>query len=87
MGSPEVGCRHVLAHLWQYIDQEIDRTFCAQVEAHLAICSTCRQWLEFDQKTKRLVRRCEDDPVPRERVEALVIQVRRRIVGETRPGD
>jgi mycothiol system anti-sigma-R factor len=80
MGSPEVGCGHVLAHVWQYLDQEVDRALCSQVEAHLAGCEQCRQAVEFDRSFKQVVRRCGGtESIPHERLEALIVRVRQRI--------
>ena len=79
MGSPEVACGQVLAHLWQYIDDEIEAEQCVQLEAHLATCDACRRALESDRQLKRTVRRCCDEKPATERVEALVIRVRQRI--------
>jgi mycothiol system anti-sigma-R factor len=86
MGSPEVGCGSVLTHLWQYIDQEMDPAACAQLEQHLRDCPTCRFALEADRNLKRLVRRCSQvEPMPAERVEALIVRVRRSISVVDRP--
>ena len=80
MGSPEVGCGQVLAHLWQYIDDEIEASVCVQIEAHLAECEDCRRALETDRRLKQVVRRCCDaEQPPSERVEALAVRVRQRI--------
>jgi mycothiol system anti-sigma-R factor len=80
MGSPEVGCSHVLAHLWQYLDEEIEASACAELEGHLGSCDECRRALEADRQLKQTVRRCcGNDAVPVERMEALVIRVRQRI--------
>jgi anti-sigma factor (TIGR02949 family) len=85
MGSPEVGgCDEVRRHLWLYLDKETDPPTCAELEAHLADCAHCRRMIEFDQRFKQLVRRCEDaEPVPPKVVETLrtrveaVIRIRR----------
>jgi mycothiol system anti-sigma-R factor len=89
MGSPEVGCGRVLAHLWQYVDREMSRAACAELEAHLPDCPICRAALEADRNLKRLVRRCSQvEPVPPERIQALVVRVRRSIaVGDLPPAD
>ena len=80
MGSPEVGCSHVIAHLWQYLDHEVDRLTCEQLETHLAGCAQCQHALELDRRLKERVRRCTDPgPIPRERLDALLIRVRQRI--------
>jgi mycothiol system anti-sigma-R factor len=80
MGSPEVGCGRDQSHLWQYIDREMSPAACVQLEAHLRDCEACRQALEADRKLKRLVRRCADvEPMPVERVQALIVRVRQSI--------
>jgi len=65
MDSPQVGggCRAVHAHVWVYLDQEVDGRTCAELEAHLAECASCRRMVQFDQRFKQLVRRCAD-PAP-----------------------
>lgn len=80
MGSPEVGCNHVLANLWVYIDHEIDTMTCGQLDAHLAGCASCQRLVRFDTHFKEWVRRCADPgPVPPERVQALVLRVRQNL--------
>jgi len=86
MGSPEVGCGRVLAHLWQYIDKEMDAATCVQLELHLRDCDNCRFALEADRNLKRLVRRCgELDQAPTERVQALTVRVRQSLRVVDRP--
>ena len=80
MGSPEVGCTRVIAHLWQYLDAEMRPDACADLEAHLSDCPTCLYALEADRNLKRLVRRCSTvEPLPAERIQALVVRVRATI--------
>jgi anti-sigma factor (TIGR02949 family) len=88
MGSPEVGCGRVLAHLWQYVDQEMSLAACAELEAHLAGCQTCRSALDADRNLKRVVRRCSEiGPLPPEQIQALVVRVRRSIAIVDEPAD
>jgi mycothiol system anti-sigma-R factor len=86
MGPPEMtggdmsGCFEVKAYLWSYLDHEIDRMTCSQLEAHLVVCDSCRRRFEFDQHFKEVVRRCADPgPIPPERVQELLNRVRRRL--------
>jgi anti-sigma factor (TIGR02949 family) len=90
MGSPEVDCgRVLLTHLWRYLDHELDAAACAELEAHIRGCPTCQFALEADRHLKALVRRCTRvEPVPPERVQALIVRVRRSIaVVDDTPGD
>jgi mycothiol system anti-sigma-R factor len=91
MGSPEVGCGPILAHLWPYIDQEMDAAACVQLEMHLRDCATCRFALEADRNLKALVRRCSQvEPIPADRVQALLVRVRQSLsisVTERPPAD
>ena len=80
MGSPEVGCTRVVAHLWQYVDQEMDSDACIEFEAHLRDCPECLAAFEADRNLKRLVRRCcHVEPLPADRIQALVVRVRTTI--------
>jgi len=80
MGSPEVGCTRVVAHLWQYVDAEMHADACAELEAHLSDCPTCLYALEADRNLKHLVRRCSSvAPLPAERIKALVVRVQATI--------
>jgi anti-sigma factor (TIGR02949 family) len=66
------GCDEVRRHLWPYLDNETDLPTCAELEAHLEDCAHCRRMVEFDQRFKRLVRRCVDaEAVPASTVEQL----------------
>ena len=90
MGSPEVECgRVLLTHLWAYLDQEMDAAACAELEAHVRDCPTCRYALEADRNLKHLVRRCTRvEPMPPERVQALIVRVRQSIaVVDQKPAD
>jgi anti-sigma factor (TIGR02949 family) len=80
MGSPEVGCTRVIAHLWQYVDAELQAEDCAELEAHLGDCPTCLYALEAERNLKHLVRRCSSvEPLPAERIRALVVRVQATI--------
>jgi mycothiol system anti-sigma-R factor len=80
MGSPEVGgCDRVHAITWQYLDHEIDGMSCAQLEAHLAGCTSCQRAVEFDRRFKEVLRRCADEQPPQERVRAITYRVMQRI--------
>ncbi len=88
MGSPEVGCTRVIAHLWQYVDQEMSFDACAELEAHVRDCPTCLYALEADRNLKRLVRRCSRvEPLPAERVQALIVRVQARIATAEPPAE
>ena len=69
-GGPE--CRSLFERLSEYLDGEIDAEGCADLDAHLADCPPCREFLESLRRTVRLV---QSDPSA-----ALPVEARRAVV-------
>src|SRR5262245_60033475 len=51
-----VNCSDVLSQLSDYLDAEAAQELCAQLEAHLSECSTCRIQIDTVKKTISLYR-------------------------------
>jgi len=43
----EFDCRAAVERLWAYLDDELDASVMAQVEAHLASCAECPPHFDF----------------------------------------
>lgn len=52
--TPE--CQAMLAQLGDYIDGELERSLCAEIEQHLADCDDCRVLVDTTRKTVLLYR-------------------------------
>jgi len=46
-----MGCPKILKHLSAYIDGELDKTTCRQIETHLESCQNCRIVVDTLKKT------------------------------------
>ena len=80
-GKPhETPCTEVLAELYSYLDEELDRADYAKIQQHLDECGPCLEEYGLDEVVKRLVHRhCGCDPAPKElraKVLARIQQVR-----------
>jgi mycothiol system anti-sigma-R factor len=42
-------CAEVLAHLWDYLDEQITPTSAERLQAHISTCSTCRGYEEYQE--------------------------------------
>lgn len=69
-GGPE--CRALFARLSEYLDGEIDADGCAHVDAHLADCPPCRDFLESLRRTVRLVQSDPGTGLPEQARRAVV---------------
>lgn len=71
-GQPhDKDCDEVLVQLYRFIDDELDRASCAEIQQHLDECAPCLQHHELDLLVQRLVARSCTDRAPdalRERV-------------------
>ncbi|MQA83965.1 MAG: mycothiol system anti-sigma-R factor [Streptosporangiales bacterium] len=65
-GKPHaVDCRDVLARVYQYLDDELAETDCAEVKQHLHECGPCLREYGLEEAVKKLVaKHCGCDPVP-----------------------
>jgi anti-sigma factor (TIGR02949 family) len=82
-GGPE--CKALFAKLSEYLDGEIDAEDCAHVDAHLADCPPCRDFLESLRRTVRLVQSDPAGGLPEEARRAVLDSWRR--VRGSRSGD
>jgi anti-sigma factor (TIGR02949 family) len=58
-------CRDVFALLSEYLDRELNAQTCAEIEAHLAGCPPCIEFLASLRQTVRLCHDCEEKEEPR----------------------
>jgi len=58
-------CRDVFALLSEYLDRELTPETCAEIEAHLAGCPPCIDFLNSLKRTVRLCHTCEEGAKPR----------------------
>jgi RNA polymerase sigma-70 factor (ECF subfamily) len=58
-------CHDVFALLSEYLDRELTPQTCAEIEAHLAGCPPCIEFLNSLKRTVHLCRDCERGEKPR----------------------
>ena len=66
MKSPEYSedCREIFALLSDYLDLELSPDGCAEIEAHIAGCPSCSEFVESLRKTIELCRLYHPSEVP-----------------------
>ena len=75
--SADIECVGVLRDVWLFLDDELDPTNRAVVEAHLDGCSPCLEEANLDQKLKALLHaKCGGDRAPQQLREKLVSHLR-----------
>jgi len=57
-----VNCRHLLASLSDYVENEASESLCAEIERHLADCDNCRIVVDTLRKTIFLYHESAPDP-------------------------
>ncbi len=61
-------CKEVFALLSQYLDRELPDDICEEIDAHIADCPPCVQFVESLRKSIELCRECappeEPGPLP-----------------------
>ncbi len=59
-------CKDIFALLSQYLDHELSEDICREIDAHIAGCPPCVEFLESLKKSIELCRRwkSEDEPGP-----------------------
>jgi anti-sigma factor (TIGR02949 family) len=57
-------CQHLLGQLSDYVDGELERTMCEEIERHLADCQNCRVVVDTLSKIVKLYQTQEQNPVP-----------------------
>ena len=83
-GKPhETPCTEVLAELYSYLDQELDRADHAKIQQHLDECGPCLREYGLEEVVKQLVYRCcRDDKAPsglRVKVMVRIQEIRREL--------
>ena len=51
-------CEHMLARVYQFLDQELDSASSDEIRAHLVACEPCLDRYDVEQAVKSLVSRC-----------------------------
>ncbi|RJL25189.1 mycothiol system anti-sigma-R factor [Bailinhaonella thermotolerans] len=76
-GNPhETDCSEVLARVYTYLDGELDKGGCHEIQEHLDECGPCLEEYGLEKVVKQLVaKHCGCDPVP----DDLRAKVMRRI--------
>jgi anti-sigma factor (TIGR02949 family) len=73
-------CEAVVRALWDYLDRELGEADLAAIDAHMAVCESCRAHAEFERRLIdeiRAVRAQQDEPdVLRARVFAVLRRAR-----------
>ena len=59
-------CLEMFEKLSEYIDGELDRVTCAEIEKHAKSCVACFSCMETLKRTVALCKNVDDRPVPRE---------------------
>jgi anti-sigma factor RsiW len=67
----EQTCQTLLSQLSEYIDGELEETFCAEIEHHLATCENCRIVVNTLEKTVTLYRQLPVAKLPVEKQDRL----------------
>lgn len=55
-------CKELFAALSQYLDRELPAGDCAAIEAHIADCAPCVEFVDSLRKTVDLCRSAQTDP-------------------------
>jgi anti-sigma factor (TIGR02949 family) len=63
-GEHQDDCIQVFALLSQYLDAELNPASCEEIQAHLAGCPPCIEFLESLKRTIRLCHHCEAAEAP-----------------------
>ena len=78
MTEPDkIRCEEVIAHLFSYLDGEIDDAGRAQIDRHLEECRGCFSRAEFEKALRDRLRQAGDtqaSPSLQERIKALIEQ-------------
>jgi RNA polymerase sigma-70 factor (ECF subfamily) len=83
-GEHQDDCKQVFALLSQYLDAELSPASCEEIQAHLAACPPCIEFLESLKRTIRLCHHCESaeaPPLAPEAREQLLAAYRKTLLG------
>lgn len=75
--NTHLSCEEVIAHLFAYLDDEMDAEKRSYIEHHLKECRACLSRAEFEKALRAKVKQLGDKEAPttlRERVRALLDQ-------------
>ncbi len=64
MTSPTGNCKQIFELLSDYLDLDLPPDACAEIEAHLAGCPPCVEFMESLRKTVELCRRYQPAELP-----------------------
>jgi anti-sigma factor RsiW len=77
---PYITCRQLIEFIGDYLDGELDETERSDFERHLAVCRSCRAYLETYRQTTALVQAlATDEPaedVPEELIRTILAHVK-----------
>jgi RNA polymerase sigma-70 factor (ECF subfamily) len=85
-GSPRAaarGCPDVAGKLSRYLEGEIDREACADLESHVASCPRCRRACDALRQTLGVCRALPEPAVPAEVQESVRSGIRRLLAART----
>jgi anti-sigma factor (TIGR02949 family) len=75
MNDKEMRCEEVIAHLFSYLDGEMDAAKRAEIDGHLQACRGCYSRAEFEKALRAKVRELGDKNAPanlRQRLKTLL---------------
>lgn len=64
-------CKEMFAELSDYLDDQLDDSLCAELEAHLGGCEPCQAFLSSLETTIRQLRKTPNEPLDRKKAAAL----------------
>jgi RNA polymerase sigma-70 factor (ECF subfamily) len=59
-------CREIFARLSEYLDGELPRDLCDQIDGHMGDCPPCQAFLKSLEQTVKLVESVETPTMPEE---------------------
>lgn len=62
----KIDCEQAVKMLFQYLDNELERSNHTAMEHHLRSCRSCFSHMEFEQRLKGLIRESSADAAPEE---------------------
>jgi len=60
----KIDCDQAVKLLFQYLDNELERTNHAAMEKHLQSCRSCFSHMEFEKRLKNMIRESNADTAP-----------------------
>ena len=85
MAEPsEMDCSHALSRMFVFIDNELDRADCAEIQAHLEECGPCLAKYNLERTVKSLVARSCSEVAPDSLRQRVLLHIREVQVTMTR---